>query len=76
MARDLNAAAPDVSRLIRQLGPFSSAALPAVTSLGKATVTGRPALLRTRPLIKDLRSFAADTRPLSTNLVRLTSSLD
>lgn len=76
VARDLNTAAPDVSRLIRRLGPFSSAALPAVTSLGKATVTGRPALLRTRPLIKDLRSFAADTRPLSTNLVRLTTSLD
>ncbi len=76
VARDLNTAAPDLSRLIRQLGPFSDAATPAVKSLGKATVTGRPALVRTRPLIKDLRSFAGDARPLASDLNAFTTSLD
>jgi phospholipid/cholesterol/gamma-HCH transport system substrate-binding protein len=76
VARDLNRAAPDVSRLIRQLGPFSRAARPSIETLGDATVTGRPALLRTRPLIQDLGRFATNARPLSTNLDRLTKSLD
>jgi virulence factor Mce-like protein len=76
VARDLNTAAPDVSRLIRQLGPFSNAARPALRSLGAATVRGRPALIRTRPLVRDLRRFAADADPVTKNLDDLTKSLD
>jgi len=76
VARDLRLAAPDLSRLIRQLGPFSTAATPSLVSLGEATVTGRPALIRTRPLIRDLASFAQQARPVSTNLDRLTRSFD
>ncbi len=76
VARDLRAAGPDVSRLIAQIGPFSSAATPSLVSLGKATVTGRPALLRTRPLIRDLGRFAREARPLSTDLDRFTASFD
>lgn len=76
VARDLRAAAPDVSRLIRQLGPFARAATPSLVSLGEATETGRPALLRTRPLIRDLGAFAREARPVASNLDRLTASLD
>jgi len=76
VARDLNTAAPDVSRLIRQLGPFSNAARPALRSLGEATERGRPALIRTRPLVEDLRLFAADAKPVTKNLDDLTKSLD
>jgi virulence factor Mce-like protein len=76
VARDLRIAGPDVSRLIRQIGPFSSAATPALESLGEATVTGRPALIETRPLIRDLGSFARQARPVSTNLDKLTASFD
>jgi phospholipid/cholesterol/gamma-HCH transport system substrate-binding protein len=76
VARDLRVAGPDVSRLIEQMGPFSSAATPAVVSLGEATRTGRPALLRTRPLIRDLASFASEAKPVSTNLDKLTASFD
>jgi virulence factor Mce-like protein len=76
VARDLNTAAPDVSRLIRQLGPFSNAARPALRSLGQATVRGRPALIRTRPLVRDLRRFAADADPVTKNLDDITKSLD
>jgi ABC-type transporter Mla subunit MlaD len=73
---DLGDAAPDVNRLVAQLGPFADASRPAIRSLGQATVTGRPALVRARPLVKDLRSFAKNSRPLSENLDKLTASLD
>lgn len=76
VARDLRTAAPDVSRLVRQMGPFASAATPSIVTLGEATETGRPALLRTRPLIRDLGRFARQARPLSTNLDALTASFD
>jgi phospholipid/cholesterol/gamma-HCH transport system substrate-binding protein len=76
VTRDLHHSAPAVSRLIRNLGPFSQAARPAIRSLGRATVRGRPALIRTRPLIRDLGRFGRSARPLTTNLDRLTTSLD
>ncbi|HEU0019026.1 MAG TPA: MlaD family protein [Thermoleophilaceae bacterium] len=76
VARDLRLAGPALSRLIEQIGPFSSAATPSLVSLGKATVTGRPALIETRPLIQDLGDFARQAKPLSTNLDKLTASFD
>jgi virulence factor Mce-like protein len=76
VARDLRIAAPDLSRLIEEIGPFSSAATPSLVSLGEATVTGRPALIETRPLIQDLGDFARQAKPLSTNLDKFTASFD
>ncbi|NLT07409.1 MAG: MCE family protein [Solirubrobacterales bacterium] len=76
VARDLRAAAPGLSRMIEALGPFSAAATPSLVSLGEATVTGRPALIETRPLIQDLGDFASEARPLSSNLDKLTASFD
>jgi virulence factor Mce-like protein len=76
VAADLRAAGPDVSRLIRAMGPFASGATPALQTLGDAARTGRPALLRTRPLIQDLAGFAEQARPVSTNLARFTKSFD
>jgi ABC-type transporter Mla subunit MlaD len=73
---NLGKAAPDVSRLIRQLGPFSRASVPAITSLGEAARRGRPALVKARPLVKDLRRFGRDFRPVATNLDDLTASLE
>jgi virulence factor Mce-like protein len=76
LARDLRIAAPDLSRLIAEIGPFSSAATPSLVSLGQATVTGRPALIETRPLIQDLGDFARQAKPLSTNLDKFIASFD
>lgn len=76
VARDLRIAGPSLSRLIEQIGPFSSAATPALVSLGKATLTGRPALIATRPLIQDLGDFARQAKPVSTNLDKFTASFD
>ncbi|MEX2195666.1 MAG: MlaD family protein [Thermoleophilaceae bacterium] len=76
LLRDARAAAPDVNRLLREIGPFSRASIPALESLGEATDVGGPALDRSRPLLADLRDFAGDLRPLSLDLDELTESLD
>lgn len=76
LARDLRLAGPDLSRLIEQIGPFSTAATPSLVSLGQATLTGRPALIATRPLIQDLGDFARQAKPLSKNLDAFTASFD
>ena len=73
---DLGEAAPDLSRFVLQLGPFSRAATPAFRTLGEAADVGRPALDRTRPLLRDLRRFNREAGPSSADLDRLTRSLD
>jgi virulence factor Mce-like protein len=73
---DLHAAAPDLNRFITHLGPFSRAATTSVVSLGKATVIGRPALVKSLPLVKQLATFAKNAVPLSRNLDKLTASFD
>jgi ABC-type transporter Mla subunit MlaD len=76
LTRDLRIAAPNFNRVIEALGPFSSASIPALKSLGKATVTGRPALLRADPVIRSLGRFARPAAPAVKNLDKLTASLD
>jgi hypothetical protein len=73
---DLHTAAPDLNRFITELGPFSKSATTSVVSLGKATVTGRPALIRSLPLIKQLATFAKNALPVGKNLDLLTASFD
>lgn len=72
---DLGAQAPQINRFIRQLGPFSKASIPALTTLGEATVPGREALLKAKPIAQDLKTFGAQAKPLSTNLKALATSL-
>jgi hypothetical protein len=73
---DLRTSAPDLARFFGELGPFSEASIPALATLGDAADVGTPALQRSRPLIRDLGSFAADMGPVSKNLDDLTESLD
>ena len=56
--------APDINRMIRELGPFSRAGIPAVESLGDASVIGTPAMRDLLPITKDLRRFAKTARPV------------
>jgi hypothetical protein len=72
---DLDRAAPSLNRFVLQLGPFSQAADPALTRLGQASVVGRDALVKSRPLVQDLGRFAAGARPLSASLQSLLTSL-
>jgi phospholipid/cholesterol/gamma-HCH transport system substrate-binding protein len=73
---DLNTAAPDLNRFTRELGPFSQAGIPALTSLGHAAVVGRPALVNSLGLTRDLATFAKNAGPVGKNLVALANSLD
>jgi len=60
----LGDAAPDINRLVRELGPFATAGIPAVESLGEASKIGTPAMRDALPVTKDLRRFAKIARPV------------
>jgi ABC-type transporter Mla subunit MlaD len=72
---DLNAAAPEINNFIKQLGPFSQAGTPALTSLGDAAAVGDQALLKSKPIVGDLKTFANDAQPTVDNLEKLLTSL-
>lgn len=72
---DLNSAAPQLNQFIKQLGPFSQAGTPALKSLGDTADVGDQALLKAKPIVTDLRSFASQAKPLTGNLEALLTSL-
>jgi hypothetical protein len=71
---DLHSVAPQVNGVIKQLGPFSKAAIPAFDSLGEASKTGIPAVTDARPVIGDLRSLANAVRPVGATAANLLES--
>jgi ABC-type transporter Mla subunit MlaD len=71
---DLHDAAPDINRMIIQLGPFSQAAIPAVDSLGEAAKIGTPAITAARPVIRDLRDLGRAAKPIALTARRLLES--
>jgi hypothetical protein len=73
---DLQHSSPALTRFTRQLGPFSRSATRSLTTLGSATDVGGPVLQRARPVVQDLKSFAASANPVSRTLDDLTASLD
>jgi ABC-type transporter Mla subunit MlaD len=72
---DLGSQARSIDNLIVQLGPFSRAALPALRTLGQAAAIGGPALVHSRPTIRELRTFAGAARPVVGNAAALLDSL-
>jgi ABC-type transporter Mla subunit MlaD len=73
---DLDKASPSLARLVLQLGPFSNSATQSLVSLGKTTDVGGPVLQRALPVVKDLKGFAQNAKPVSADLDALTASLD
>jgi ABC-type transporter Mla subunit MlaD len=73
---DLNAAAPALGRLIKAQGALSDAGRESFPSLGDALERGRPALIDSRPLIRDLGRLGRQAAPAAVNLDKLTSSLE
>src|SRR5215218_10281063 len=71
---DLGEVAPDINRMILELGPFSRAAIPAFESLGEAADRGTPAVIAARPVITDLRRLANSARPVGLDLRKLLES--
>src|SRR5215210_7257486 len=72
---DLNAAAPALGRLIRGQGTLADASRKSFPSLGDALERGRPALIRARPLVRDLGRLGKQLAPASVDLDELTASL-
>jgi ABC-type transporter Mla subunit MlaD len=73
---DVNRAAPDLGRLIKAQGTLATASRESFPSLGDALEVGRPALIRSRPLIQDLNRLGKELAPTSVNLDDLTKSLE
>ncbi|HET6508351.1 MAG TPA: MlaD family protein [Baekduia sp.] len=72
---DLNASAPQLNQFIKQLGPFSQAGIPALKSLGDTADAGDQALLKAKPIVSDVGTFAKQARPLTKNLAAMLTSL-
>src|SRR5215211_1940160 len=72
---DLNAAAPALGRLIEAQGTLADASRESFPSLGDALERGRPALIRARPLIRDLGRLGRQAGPATKSLDDLTASL-
>ncbi|QEC50176.1 MCE family protein [Baekduia soli] len=72
---DLGSSAPSINRFIKELGPFSQAGIPALQTLGDAADVGDQALIKSRPIVGDLRTFAGQAKPLTRNLNLLLTSL-
>jgi phospholipid/cholesterol/gamma-HCH transport system substrate-binding protein len=73
---DLGAAAPVLTRLTKQVAPFSSAARGALLSLGTAAAKSGQPLVAADPVVRDLRDLARQAASPATNLNKLLSSLN
>jgi virulence factor Mce-like protein len=73
---NLNTAAVQLNRLLRDLPGFSRSAIPAIKSLGTASVTGKVAVEAAQPTIKHLNQFAKPTPELAQNLAIVGHALD
>jgi ABC-type transporter Mla subunit MlaD len=69
-------AAPALGRLIKAQGTLADASRESFPSLGDALERGRPALIRSRPLIQDLAKLGKQLDPTSKNLDALTKSVN
>jgi virulence factor Mce-like protein len=73
---NLNASASQLDRFFTNLTPFSKAALPAIRSLGRASVTGKAAVQAAAPTVQHLQAFAQPTPELAQNLAIVLHDLD
>jgi virulence factor Mce-like protein len=73
---NLNAASSELNRLFTDLPAFSRSSIPAIRSLGKASVTGRQAVIAAKPTVTDLNRFAKPTPELANNLSIVLADLD
>lgn len=72
---DLRAAAPDLSRFLIALGPFSQSSTAALKSLGDTADVGRRALVAAKPVAERLATFTSKGRRVARNLRLLFTSI-
>jgi virulence factor Mce-like protein len=74
--QNLNTSAGQLDRLLKDLPPFSRASLPALKSLGQASVVGKQAVTAATPTVQHLNEFAQPTPELAQNLAIVLHDLD
>jgi len=72
---DLERAAPQVDRLVADLGPLADAARPTLDRIGEAAETGTRAVRAGRPVVARLRTFARQARPVGALVAQLFDSM-
>ncbi len=72
----LDRTSPQLTRFLGDLVPFSQASTPAFQALGRASVTGREAVVAARPTVEVLNAFARRTPDVATNLGIILHDLD
>ena len=73
---NLNSSATELNTLFTNLPGFSHSAIPAVKSLGQASVTGKTAVVAAKPTVTALNQFAKPTPELAQNLSIVLNDLD
>jgi phospholipid/cholesterol/gamma-HCH transport system substrate-binding protein len=73
---NLDSASGQINRLFTNLPPFSHSAVPAIKSLGQASVTGKTAVVAAKPTVSALNQFAKPTPELAQNLSIVLNDLD
>ena len=74
--QSLNASATQLDVFLSNLPAFSRSALPAITSLGQASITGKAAVQAAGPTVQQLKAFAQPTPELAQNLAIVLHDLD
>ena len=73
---NLNASATQLTTLLHQVPGFSRVALPAIRSLGQASITGKAAVQAAAPSVEHLKALAGPTPELAQNLAIVLHDLD
>jgi phospholipid/cholesterol/gamma-HCH transport system substrate-binding protein len=72
---EFGAGAPAITRATKALGPFASAATPALTSLGTAAQQSQQPIVNSDPLLRQVRNLAQTADPGAKSLTSLLTSL-
>src|SRR4029434_9843705 len=72
---DLRVSAPDLSRFLVALGPFSRASTAALTSLGDTADVSRPIIVNALPVVKQVDAFTSQAKTVASNARRLFTSI-
>ena len=76
LLRRLRTAAPELENFLAELGPFAEASRGSIRALGKASVSGRRAIVESGEEIDQLRLIAKDAPQMARPLRQLLQALD
>jgi ABC-type transporter Mla subunit MlaD len=75
LAEDVAVSAPWLSKATQKLGPFASAGIPALRTLGTAVESAGPKLIAADPVVVDIRELTDSAAPSSKNLEGILNTL-